>query len=150
MHRTPTAAVTRVALIDDERAERDALCEDLNLAGSFQVEAIPYGKLPDVISAVRLVDPGLILVDWQLTTSPSGDYAKPQHGDALAVLLRESFAGVPVIVITKGTLFDSGEVQWLKGGTGAYLDVLNKKKPRGGPDVLASPTDGDCSRLRTT
>lgn len=114
----------RGILIDDVTRDRERDSNHLSVPRKLRVTGISY----DESTIQRVIDarPDIVFVDYQLVTAAAAQQAGPTQGSTVAAQLREKFPEIPILLITRGTLFNRGGLEASRDVPGAFDDILIK------------------------
>jgi len=104
----------RAVMVDDNTEDLDVYPRYLSKAGVIQVAGHRYAGDPEQdVEEVCDSNPDLLLIDYELVRgTPSqnpSQSATPVYGSTLGAVLREKFPETPIVLITRGSLYDSAK-----------------------------------------
>jgi len=123
----------RAVLIDDNLHDRELYAGLLSKRGVLSVQPLSYVDTPGILAALEREACDVVLVDYQLDEQHSSGSTIPRLGTTFSAYLRERVPDMPILLVTRGSLFTKFGLAGSEDESEAFDDVLVKNEIRRSP-----------------
>lgn len=111
--------------VDDFKLDRERYEKKLSIPHKLSVKSRRFcGE--STIAEILAAKPDIVFLDQQLVEGEPDDAAQPQLGSTVAALIREDLPETPIVLITRGSIFQSETMSASRDVPRAFDDVFIK------------------------
>jgi len=123
-----TTETYRGVMLDDKREDLTRYSQGLSDRGPVKFRGILYEGQGGAIEDLERDKPDLILVDYSLAEGATLAAGMPCFGSTLAALLREKLPECPIVLITRGSIFNTSDFAKAFDVQGTFDDTVLKEE----------------------